>query len=116
MDSNLITPPDIVDNGLHSVTLIDPEQSDVDAVIQFCQRSEMPFNVYVYTPNMENVEWLEQAIDICDAIIVNSRTNHYSKYCLLSKSYYYGPQIYVENTRKLVDPLHYFAAQLESAK
>ena len=116
MDSNLITPPDIVKNGLYSVTLVDPEQQDVDAVIQFCQHSTMPFNVYVYTPNMENTEWLDQAVDASHAIIVNSRTNDYNQYCLLSKSYYYGPQVYVENPRKLVDPLHYFVTQLESAK
>ena len=116
MDSNLITPPDILDNGLHSVTLVDPEQQDVDAIIQFCQHSEMPFNIYVYTPNMENVEWLDRAVHISDAIIVNSRTNDYNQYCLLGKSYYYGPQNYAENQRKLVDPLHYFVSQLESAK
>jgi hypothetical protein len=116
MDSNLITPPDILDNGLHSVTLVDPEQQDVDAIIKFCQYSYVPFNVYVYTPNMENLDWLDKAIQASDCVIINSRTNDYMQYCLLPQSYYYGSQNYLENPRKLVDPLHYFVSKLEAAK
>jgi hypothetical protein len=116
MDSNLVTPPDIVDNGLHSITLVDPEQSDVDAVVRFCQYSDRAFNVYVYTPNMENVEWLSQAVDASDAVIVNTRTNNYNDLSLLAKTYYYGPQNFVENQKKLADPLHYFAAQVNTDK
>ena len=116
MDSNLITPPDIVRNGLHSVTLIDAEQADVDAVIRFCQFSKVAFNVYVYTPNMENRKWLSDAINASDAVIINTRTDDYKDLCLLAKTYYYGPKLFVENQRKLSDPLHYFAAQTESAK
>lgn len=111
MDSNLITPPDILDNGLHSVTIIDPEQHDVDAIIRFCQHSNTAFNVYVYTPNMDNIQWLSQAVNASDAIIINTRTDDYKDLCLLDKTYYYGPKNFVENQRKLDDPLHYFAAQ-----
>lgn len=116
MHSNLITPPDIVHNGLHSVTLVDPEKHDVDTVIKFCQYSDMAFNVYVYTPNMNNKDWLKNAVDASDAVIVNTTTSNYNDICLLQKCYYYGPKVYVENSRKLVDPVHYFAAQVESAK
>lgn len=116
MDSNLITPPDILDNGLHSVTIIDPEQQDVDAIIRFCQHSNTAFNVYVYTPNMDNIQWLSQAVNASDAVIINTRTDNYQDLCLLAKTYYYGPQNYVENQRKLSDPLHYFAVQVESDK
>jgi|688.fasta_scaffold932511_2 hypothetical protein len=111
MDSNLITPPDILNNGLHSVVLVDPEQSDVDAVVRFCQYSDQLFNVYVYTPNMENKDWLSQAVDASDTVIVNTRTNKYNDLGLLTKTYYYGPQNFVENQKKLADPLHYFAAK-----
>lgn len=116
MDSNLITPPDILDNGLHSVTVIDPEQTDVDAVVRFCQFSDAVFNVYVYTPNMDNRKWLSDAVNASDAVIINTRTNDYQDLCLLDKTYYYGPKLFVENQRKLEDPLHYFASQAESAK
>ena len=116
MDSNLITPPDILDNGLHSVTVIDPEQQDVDAIIRFCQHSQTAYNVYVYTPNMDNVEWLARAVNASDTVIVNTRTDDYQDLCLLNKTYYYGPKLFVENQRKLEDPLHYFAAQAESDK
>jgi hypothetical protein len=116
MDSNLVTPPDIVRNGLHSVILIDPEQHDVDAVIKFCQFSKISFNVYVYTPNMDNDQWLDDAVNASDAVIVNTRANRYNNFCLLDKSFYYGAINLVENQKKLPDPLHYFAAHLESAK
>ena len=116
MLSNLITPPDILNNGLHSVTVIDPEQPDVDAIVRFCQHSEIPYNVYVYTPNMNNRKWLSDAVNASDAVIINTRTDDYQDLCLLAKTYYYGPKLFVENQRKLEDPLHYFAAQKESAK
>lgn len=116
MDSNLVTPPDIVNNGLHSVIFVDPDHADVDAIVRFCQWSEQAYNIYVYTPNMENLSWLEDAVQACDAVIVNARSSDYNHICLLDKSYYYGPRLYVENSRKLNDPIHYFAKQLESAK
>jgi hypothetical protein len=116
MDSNLVTPPDIVRNGLHSVILIDPEQQDVDAVVRFCQFSDAAFNVYVYTPNMDNTKWLSDAVNASDAVIINTRTDHYQDLCLLFKTYYYGPKIFLENQRKLDDPLHYFAAHYYADK
>lgn len=105
-----------MNNGFHSVTLIDPEQSDVDAVIKFCQYCEKTFNVYVYTPNMNNNEWLSRAVEVSDAIIVNTRTENYKSFCLLEKTHYYGPKLYMENSRKLSDPLHYFATYIYKDK
>jgi len=116
VDSNLITPPDIVNNGLHSVTLVDPEQQEVDAVIRFCQFSKSAFNVYVYTPNMNNFTWLSQAVNASHAVIINTRTDDYQDLCLLSKTYYYGPKNYIENQQKIDDPLHYFATQIKTDK
>jgi len=116
MDSNLITPPDILKNNLHSVTIIDPEQDELDAIVKLCQHSDRGFNIYVYTPNMSNLEWLSNAIQVSDAVIVNSRTNAFNDICLRENCYYYGPQLYLENPRKINDPLHYFAAQLKLAK
>lgn len=116
MHSNLVTPPNIVDNGVHSVLIIDPEQPDLDAVLRFCQFSENSFNVYVYTPNMNNVTWLSQAVNTSDAIIINTRTDDFKDLCLLVKTYYYGPKNFIENQRKILDPLHYFAAHVNSNK
>jgi hypothetical protein len=116
MDSNLVTPPDLLDNEMHSVLLVDPEQDDLDAVIKFCQYAEQVFNVYVYTPNMTNLDWLSQAASTSDAIIVNSRSDNYKELCLLDKTYYYGDKHYLENQRKILDPLQYFAAQINSDK
>jgi hypothetical protein len=109
MDSNLITPPDILNNGLHSITLIDPEQDEVDTIIRYCQHSDQAYNIYVYTPNMDNVEWLAQAVNASDSILVNTRSDDYKDLWLLDKTYHYGTRIIVENPRKLADPVHYFA-------
>ena len=116
MVSNLITPPDVIDNGLHSVLIVDPVSADVDAVIKFCQYSQQAFNVYVYTPNMNNPDWLSKAANISDAIVVNSNSNEHKSLCLLDKTYYYGDQLYLENPRKIPDPLHYFATQVNLNK
>lgn len=109
MDSNLITPPDILNNGLHSITLIDPEQDEVDTIIRYCQHSDQAYNIYVYTPNMDDVEWMAQAVNASDSIIVNTRSDDYKDLWLLDKTYHYGTRIIVENPRKLADPVHYFA-------
>jgi len=116
MVSNLVTPPDIVSNGLYSVLIVDPDQSELDAVIKFCQYVERAFNVYVYTSNMENLSWLDQAVAASDAVIVNSKSNNYKELYLLDKTYYYGDQFYLENLRKIPDPLHFFATQVDSDK
>jgi hypothetical protein len=116
MVSNLVTPPDIVSNELHSVLLVDPDQTDLDAVIRFCQYADSVFNVYVYTPNMNNADWLNQAVDSSHAVIVNTRTLDYKDICGLDKTYYYGDTVLLGNQRKLSDPLHYFAAQVNSNK
>jgi hypothetical protein len=116
MLSNLVTPPDIVSNGLYSVLIVDPDQTELDAVVKFCQYTDRAFNVYVYTSNMENLGWLSQAVAASDTVIVNSKSNNYKELCLLDKTYYYGDQIYLENPRKIPDPLHFFAAQINSDK
>jgi len=116
MYSNLVTPPDILNNGHQSILIVDPEKDEVDAVIKFCQHSDKVFNVYVYTPNMDNTTWLENAVKVSDAIIVNSRTETYKNLCLLKNSFYYGPKNYVENQNKLYDILHYFAFQIQYDK
>ncbi len=116
MDSNLITPPDIVSNDLHSVLLVDPDHDDLDAVIRFCQYSNQVYNVYAYTPNMDNITWLQQAVDTCDTIIVNSRLEDFKHLCILDKTYYYGDKLYLENTQRITDPLHFFAARENSNK
>lgn len=116
MVSNLVTPPDIISNDLYSVLLVDPEQADVDTIIKFCQYADTSYNVYVYTPNMNNKDWLLKAVEASGAVIVNSRSDDYKELCLLDKTYYYGDRLYIENQKKITDPLQYFAIQVQSDK
>ena len=116
MHSNLVTPPDIVSNQSHSILFVDPDQSDVDAAISFCQHSDKTFNIYVYTPNMNNLNWLTKAVNACDALVINTKSDDYRDLWLLDKTYYYGPKILVENSKRLDDPIQYFARVLEGDK
>lgn len=110
MLSNLITPPDLISNDLHSVLLIHPEKEELDLVIKFCQYSANAFNVYVYTCNMNNMIWVKDAIYRSNSIIINSQLywNEFKEVCPIEKTYYYGSQTFLENNKKLLDPLEYF--------
>lgn len=110
MLSNLITPPDLVSNNFHSVLLIHPDNDELDLVIKFCQCSTNAFNVYVYTCNMNNMNWVNDAINLADSVIINSQLylNQFKNVCPIEKTYYYGPQTFLENNKKILDPLEYF--------
>jgi hypothetical protein len=65
---------------------------------------------------MSDFTWLAQAVNASNAVIINTRTDDYKDLCLLEKTYYYGPKNFIENQRKIADPLHYFAAQINLDK
>jgi hypothetical protein len=65
---------------------------------------------------MDNLVWLEQAANTSDAVIVNSKTANYNHLCLKENTFYYGPRNFLENPRKLDDPLHYFIAHVKDDK
>jgi hypothetical protein len=114
VDSNFITPPDFVDNQLHTVTLIDASQDDVELLVRMCEHTDEPYNIYLYRSEMNNDVWLAQALKCSDAVIVNIVSRQHNNICLLDNAFYYGSTYFLENPRKLDGPLHYFAARVEN--
>jgi len=109
--SNLITPPDFVENSLPTVLLIDPEWTEVEDVASFLKTSPCPFNVYIYRPEMRDNAWLTTAIGKAHTIIVNTVVNENStikdKVAELPANYYYGPKNFIENKNQINSPVEY---------
>lgn len=116
MHSNLVTPPDFVDDKLHTVTVVNASKLEVEALARMCEHTDEFYNIYLYRSDMEDAEWLQKAVDISDAVIVNTDINDHKNLCALDKTYYYGSQLFLENPKKIVEPLHYFAARVKSTK
>jgi hypothetical protein len=94
MNTNFITPPDFVDEGEHSVLVVDADPSDIQSLALVCANHNHTFNVYLYNDEMQNLEWLVKAAGVVDAIIVNTEENSLSPVkdtlAALPKAKYYG--------------------------
>lgn len=106
--SNFITPPDFVNDKLHTVTIIDATPEEVILLGKFCQYSEQCFNIYLYRLEMQNFDWLEKAILLSDAIIINNERDDFTNYLKLDKVYYYGTKNYLSPAHKVNNLLQYF--------
>lgn len=113
MHSNIVTPPDFVDDQLPTVTIIDANWDDIETVVLWLQTTEhVAYNVYVYTDIMFEPDWLEQAVARSQAIIMNSAESGCTKLKnqLLkdARTWYYGPNRYLGNANQLTHPIDYF--------
>ena len=113
MHSNFITPPDFVDEKLPNITVINATPDEVELLARMCEHSDEYYNIYLYRTEMCNDEWLHQAVDRSDAVIINTDSGRYQDLCLLNKTFYYGTNRFLENPRKIEGPLHYFALRKE---
>jgi len=66
MHSNFITPPDFVD----SVLIVDATKEQIESVAQHCKDAQIPYNVYLYNSAMNDLNWLGQAIDRADTVLL----------------------------------------------
>lgn len=112
MYSNFVTPPDFVKDNLHTVTVVDATVDDVELLGLMCQHTNESFNIYLYRNEMNNIEWLNKAIALSDAVIVNPLNNNEE---LLKNSdfFYYGNKIYLSPATKVNNVLHYFLTRQE---
>ena len=113
MHSNIITPPDFVDDQLPTVTIIDASWDDIETVALWLQSAtDTAYNVYVYTDIMFEPEWVEQAVSRSQVIILNSAESGCTrlKNQLLkdARTWYYGPNRYLGNPNQLNNPIDYF--------
>lgn len=114
MYSNFITPPDFVDQKLPNITVINATTDEVELLARMCEHSDEFYNIYLYRTEMNNDTWLQQAVDLSDAVILNTNSGQYRDLCLLDKTFYYGSDRFLENPKKIESPLHYFALTKET--
>jgi hypothetical protein len=105
MHSNLITPPDFVDESLHTVTLINFTENDIELVARMCAASDEMFNVYVYRTEMQDLTWLDQVTEISDTVIINCSVNfkHTVKICNMEKTHTLGFPTHIRNLNHVLD-------------
>jgi hypothetical protein len=105
MHSNLITPPDFVDTPLHTVTVINLVENDIELVARMCASSDEMYNVYVYRKEMNDEKWLDQAMKVSDAVIINCSVNfeHTLKICNMEKTYTLGFPTHGQNLSHVLD-------------
>jgi hypothetical protein len=110
--SNIIIPPDFVDEAKHTVLIIDADAGHVQSIGAFLKNSDNCFNIYLYHADMENPEWFSQARTRADAVIVNTEKNNFSTtkdiLAEMPDAYYYGPKKFLKNNNRLHSPVDYF--------
>ena len=109
MYSNLITFPDILDNSLHTVTVVDAFDDEIELLVKMCQHSDDFYNIYLYNSNVDaDLAWLEKVVDLSNAVILNLEHTSQQWLCNYPKTYYYSDQKFLIPNKKLDNILHYF--------
>lgn len=111
MYSNFITPPDFVTDQFHTVTIVNATVEEVELLGRMCKGSDDQFNIYLYRSEMNDAEWLTRAVELSNAVIVNTdvRDSITDRLCILDKTYYYGPHTFVTPATKVDTVFQYFA-------
>lgn len=109
MYSNFITPPDFVTDDFHTLTVINASEADILLLTQFCQYSDVPYNIYMYRDEMNNNSWLTQAIEKSSATIIHDINTNWHKFFSSNSVYYYGTNQYACPAVKVNNILDYFA-------
>lgn len=108
--SNFITPPDFVEDEFHTVTVVDAAPADVQLLGQIAKGTDKAYNVYLYHQGMDDKDWLGNAMEKSDAVIVNTADPYHNEdLCKNSNVYYYGPKTYITDANKVESPFDYFA-------
>ena len=112
--SNIITPPDFINSRALSVTVIDPEMTEVEDIAFFLKTAKESFNVYVYRTEMDNEEWLKEAAAKSIAVVINTVNTDVSsikdKLAAKKDNYYYGPKNFLMNKNRIEKPIDFFVA------
>ena len=112
--SNFVTPPDFVKDPFPSVLIIDADWNYIDNIALWCKTASLNLNIYIYSDIMLNEEWLANAINTVDTIIMNtapSAIDHIKKQLLKADNvWYYGGASFLGNPRKIDNPLDWFVS------
>ena len=110
--SNIVTPPDFVEENETSVLLVDVQWTDVEDVALWCKTAPKSYDIYIYQDIMLDPEWLIQSVNRVKVVIMNMETSAISdiKKDLLRtpKVHYYGIDKFLSNPQHLGKPLDWF--------
>lgn len=111
MYSNFITPPDFVQDDFHNVVVVNATNDDVELLGRMCKGSDDQFNIYLYRSEMNNLDWLRQAVDISHAVILNTDVadSTMEDLLVLDKTYYYGSKSFLVKATRVDNVFRYFA-------
>ena len=121
VNTNFITPPDILADKTHSVLLIDVLDFDVEELMTWTETADESYNIYLYNESMNNTEWLFTVAKQVDAVIVNllpTKISELKKYIVnMEKSYHYGNNNnFAPSAISQCLPIEYFKRYEESIK
>lgn len=71
MPSNLVTPPDFVSNDNRTAVVINATWDEIDTLHLWLATAYQDWNIYLYNHTMDNLDWLAQAVDRAEIVIVN---------------------------------------------
>ena len=112
MYSNYITTPDFVDNDLYTVLLIEPTVDEIADVAMVCKNVGTDFNVYIFNDSKDEYDWLEEAFNRSDKVIINTVSSETStvkdKLVAHPKAIHYGPKRFFDNNRRVNVPVEFF--------
>jgi hypothetical protein len=112
--SNVVTPPDFLDNTdpNKTVLIIDPSWSDIEDLALYLKSSTLAYTVYVYRSDMNGDEWLAEAATRCGIMIINTEQTELSprkdKMVLQPNAFYYGPKNFLMSSLKVNKPIDWF--------
>ena len=65
MHSNFITPPDVIE----TILIIDADQEQISDCAEYCRYSKVPYNVYLYSNDMNDIGWLHSICSKADVVL-----------------------------------------------
>lgn len=116
MHSNLITPPDTVDDDLYTITLINATVDDVELITHICESTAECYNIYLYSDNMDNLSWLDQALSKSNEIIINCDVLGHDNLYKDSRTCYYGNKILLAPAKKIDSLMQFFLHRNQLSK
>lgn len=108
MYSNVITPPDFVNDQFHTVTIVNAAEDDVKMLVHLCQNSDIAYNIYLYKDEMNDRKWLDAAINKSHAVILHNISSSHNDLLFLDNAYYYGSELFACPATKINTVLDYF--------
>lgn len=107
MYSNLITPPDFVEDKFKNIVLVNFDAESIELLGRYLMVANESYNVYTYKQEMDETDWLLKAVELSDCVIVNcnAKFDLNMELCGLEKSYTVGLPTHKNNLENL---LNYF--------